>query len=73
MIWNPAIEDIDKFNFLLIRLESLISRMEKVSTHPQICMVCGEWTDFWASAPYGSEHDGDEICGECIDKLWEEE
>jgi len=36
------------------------------------CAVCGKYTEFYTTAPYSSKHDGDAICGECIDKLFEE-
>lgn len=35
----------------------------------EICSLCGNAHEYTITAPYGSEHDGDVICVECLDKL----
>lgn len=58
---------------LLALLERIVVAVERLAAteQPELCAICGQANDFLVDPPYGSKHEGEKICGGCIDRLFE--
>lgn len=49
-------------------LERIANALERMSVPTPRCSICGNYSEWYITAPYGSDRDGDIICASCLDK-----